>query len=359
MKKLLAVLILVTSGTYSATLKPVEGDFIYTTSEGRIIEELTGKKPESQENKNKFEQYKDLFLNKKKTYVPNLERKEKFNEMFSLKRDDKQVLNVKMSPNDVVDLSMCFQTALRISIGKTINEEIMDVVVDDTAFLSTAMIKDNKSVIVKMKMPIKEDGVWRTGLRVLTAKTSASYNFNIALERCPEGELNYPKEIIVEKLNTFSGFSDRVLVAEDLITEASKGYPRQNSENIIDVYDGIISPNAEYAVLGVAVKVGDPKKYKAKLEFVVLDALQTRILESKAEYLPISSQKITNDTSHPTLRFNLTVKSNGFPSMKRYISERNYIYMMVIDHGSKYYQYVKIPLKQLMERKKIEGWEIN
>lgn len=329
----------------SASMLAVD-DTGYTDSEGRIIDEIS---------KNKIQAARSVIHDKKRTYVPTYEKKRSYNENFKILRDDKRIMTLQMNVDDVVKTTVCFNSPLRVVLGASTGDKISQAIVDDRIFSDPEVSKDERSVYVVMKQPIKkQDEVWKTGLRVIRQSDSRAYFFAIEMIACPPEEMDLPTEIVVNRKETVTKMNDQLLAPEDFITELSFGFPRKNKENILDVYDGIVLAGSEWQVLSISVKIGNPNKTRLGADIVFLDSLQIRELESSFKYIPISSKKVTDDTNVSTLRFTASVKVN-----KRYVMERNYIYMMFIDHEGKYYQYAKIPLKDLFEKKNYEGYELN
>ena len=142
--------------------------------------------------------------------------------------------------------------------------------------------------------------------------------------------------------------------AEDLIVETTLGYARKNKTNLIEVYSGVMTASSDWSSLGVSIKLGDSKRKNMNIEFIVFDALQNSIIASSAKFLEKSSEKATKLNNHPTLRINLKINVS-----KKYVIERNYVYIAMLDHDKYYYQYARVDLKNLYKRLKQQGYDLN
>jgi hypothetical protein len=107
--------------------------------------------------------------------------------------------------------------------------------------------------------------------------------------------------------------------------------------------------------LGVSIKIRNPLRGNAKFEFIVLDRLQLKVINSDVKFIPTSSVFATDSSGIPTLRFNVMVNVD-----KKYAIEKNFINLLIVDHDEKTYQHLKIHTKNLyFEKSSLEGYELN
>lgn len=330
-----------------ATIKAVP--IQYEDDEGRIIDALNAKKAERLTEK---------YLNKKKVYVPNFEKKKDFNPTVKVLRDDKTSLSLALSPDDRVAVDMCFNYPLRIVLDKNNNDKIKSVLLGDDKFLtvirSDDKTEDLRSVFLKMLQPVADDEKYPTNVYIERDSDNRTYRFDLNLIKCPDfGEINFVQEIVVSKKTNFTG-QPNVIPSEDLIIELTKGYPRKSKENVIDIHDGTPTTNSNFINLGMSMLILDDSKKNAKIQVIALNSLQNAVINTDLRLLEQSTKVMSKKANKPLLRFSLNVNVG-----KRYAMEWNNIYLLVIDHENKYYQTVKVPLKELYKKKELESYELN
>lgn len=317
----------------------------YKDSEGRFIDISAQKKLDIMRPLN----------DKKRLYVPSTEKRARYNESFAVLGDDKRIVEVSMSTNDVLKTQMCYNSPLRISFAAEFEDKMAAAIADDSKLTKADILDDKRSVLVSMISPIKSaDEVWRTGVRIVRLNDGRAYNIQIEMIACPEGEIDFPREIII-KNKASKDYSEDTMLPEDLISTLTYGLPRVNTESPANIYSGIPTENAEWILLGVSIKIRNPLRETGKFEFIVLDRLQLKVLNSDVKFIPTSSIFATDSSGIPTLRFNLMVKVD-----KKYAIEKNFINLLIVDHDQKSYQHLKVHTKNLyFEKSSIEGYELN
>lgn len=316
----------------------------YKDSEGKFIDIIAQKKLEVMKPLN----------DKKRLYVPSSERRSRYNESFAVLGDDKRIVEVSMSTNDVLKTQMCYNSPLRISFHSSFQDKMAAAIADDSKVTILKVLDDKRSVLVSMNNVLKPDEIWRTGVRIVRLQDGRSYNVKIEMISCPEGDMDFPREIIIKDKGT-KDYSEDTMLPEDLISTLTYGLPRINNENPANVYSGIPTENADWILLGVSIKIRNPLRTNGKFEFIVLDRLQLKVIPSDVKFIPTSSIFATDSSGIPTLRFNLMVKVD-----KKYAIEKNFINLLIVDHDEKTYQHLKVHTKNLyFEKNSIEGYELN
>lgn len=361
MKKIIIIstLILSTLGTYAdESLTEFINDGIestkntstkvvhYKDQDGRLID---------LSEQRKLEVMRPL-TDKKRVYVPNTTRRSRINESFALLSDDKRVVTITMSVNDVIKTQMCYNSPLRIAFDPLFEDKMGAPILDDSKVAKAQVLEDKRSVLVSMNEAaiIKADEVWRTGIRIVRASDSRAYYIQIDMIACPEGDIDFPREIII-KDKGLKEYKDSTMLPEDFISTLTYGLPRVNNENPANVYGGLPTENANWVLLGVSIKIRNPLRAKAKFEFIVLDNQQLEIINSDVKFIPTSSMFASDTTGIPTLRYNIMVNVN-----KKYAIEKDIINLLIIDHDEKTHQHLKIRLKNLyFEKGSLEGYELN
>jgi hypothetical protein len=293
--------------------------------------------------------------NLKRIFVPVIQRKDKINDSSEVLRDDKEKLTYNVSINDVITTEVCFGAPVRILLGPSITHSLFSATTDDVVGFKALVMEDKRSGIIALAQPVIGNKVLRTRLRLVRDTDFKSYIVNVTGVDCNlKSKFELPAEIILENKPLIKSANDSIMPAEDTIIENTSGYKRKNQTNLIQIYSGAMAAASDWLSLGVSVKLGDSVKKQRKLEFVVFDSLQNSVIASSAQYLEKSSVVATRINKHPTLRINLKVNVS-----KKYILERGTVYIAMMDHDGRYYQYAKVDLKNLYKRLKRQGYDLN
>ena len=293
--------------------------------------------------------------NLKRTFVPMAQKKGKLNDSSEVLRDDKQILTYNVSVNDIVTTEVCYSSPVRILLGPSIGYTLFSATADDPISFGALVMEDKRSALVALKQPLTGSKVIRTRLRLVRDTDFKSYIVDITGVNCADrSKFDFPAEIVLENKATIKSNNDNIMSAEDLIVETTLGYARKNKTNLIEVYSGVMTASSDWSSLGVSIKLGDSKRKNMNIEFIVFDALQNSIIASSAKFLEKSSEKATKLNNHPTLRINLKINVS-----KKYVIERNYVYIAMLDHDKYYYQYARVDLKNLYKRLKQQGYDLN
>lgn len=288
--------------------------------------------------------------------VPESKGINRINKKSRMVREDNRILIEHMSVGDIYEVKTCFGNPFRISFGESVTDRISEAKLGNIAKFTQDINADTRrSILIAQKEP-EESGSVHTTLWLERASDKRAYIFNITGEPCPtQGLLKYPVEIIVENKQTFDSPETRVLLPTDFISETTMNFPRKNDSNFISVNGLVTSANATYSSIGVSIilknittqtKVREPR-------FIVTDWSKTRIIESHQEYLTYPSQAESDKNGLPTLRFNLKVKIG-----KKHITERKFIYLIIMYDDEKFYQIAKVPVYDMLMGLKDLGWEI-
>lgn len=345
----------------------------YTPSEKDVIKELQSGVPETLvpdykqgsfvpvsdvSDDEKAKKVLEVLRDTKRTFVPSFQKKGLYNQNLTVYRDADQVVTVNMSTNDVVDTNICSQSPIRILLGNSITDTISQAIADDPNSIDAKVLKDERSIFVMMKKEMtKENMVYRTRVRIIRKSDNRAYIFNLDAQSCPsQGRFGFPSEVIVEeKQSSSSSENNKIKTPEDLILSVTNGFPRKNHENQIEVYGGAMSPGSDYIMVAFNIKVGNTTRSTFYPQFYVLDSLQSRVIEMQDPvFLQPESQAVTDRAGHPIMRFNLFLKIN-----KKYIVERDSIYLVMIEQGEKYYQKIRIPTSALREKLINYGHDLN
>lgn len=345
----------------------------YTQSERDVIKELQSGMPEATlpaakinvfeaipelSEDDKAKKALEILKDTKRTFVPSFQKKGSFNPNMTVYRDDNQIVTINMSTNDVVDANICAQSPIRILLGNTITDKISEALADDKASIDSMVLDDKRSAFVMMKKEmLKENRVYRTRVRIIRKSDNRSYIINLNAQACPaSGRFGFPSEIIIEEKPVANPNENmKISTPEDLILEITNGFPRKNHENQIEVYGGAMSAGSDYIMIAFNVKIGNTTRSKLYPQFYVLDSLQSRIVEMQAPiYLEQQSRAVSERVGHPIMRFKMFLNIN-----KKYIVERDSIYLVMIENGENYYQKIRIPTSELREKLINRGSDLN
>lgn len=293
--------------------------------------------------------------------------KKKFNKNITVNRDANTVIKEFMSPNDTMEVNTCFNYPVTFVFDKTFANRVKHlknntpgakVKIDKPKDMPSngywATIKVDNSIPVKSR--------WDGGFTLFVDGYDGNlvgYNFLIKGINCKDGA-EFPQEIRISNRD-FEMESDHfTLSPQDLIIQESKMYTRSNKYSDVSVYNINPVASSSYQTLFVETVFLNDKKEYFEPTFIVLDALQVQKIDTKFKYIEPSSIKFTNTfdkkygRAMPRMRWALKVKID-----KKYIMEREYIYLMIVDDEDKYYQYMRVPVKKLFLRKiDKDAWSI-
>lgn len=300
----------------------------------------------------------DIIKDTKRTFTPSFQKKGAVNPNLTVYRDNDQVVTINMTTEDIVDTNICVHSPIRVLLGNSIADEISQAILDTPKSFSAEILNDKRSAMIMMANGMKRDGtVFRSRVRLIRKSDFKSYIINLNAQACPaSGRFGFPSEIIIEDKQK-SGINENVNLKtpEDLILDITDGLPRKNHENQIELYSGLMSPGSDYSMLAINIKIGNTTRDKFYPQFYVLDSLQGRVIEMQEPvYLAKESKAVTDRIKHSILRFNLFIKIN-----KKYILERDSVYLVIVEHGERYYQKVKIPMSALREKLINHGYDLN
>lgn len=280
----------------------------------------------------------------------------RINKKSRMVREDSRILIEHMSVGDIYEVKTCFGNPFRISFGESVTDRISEAKLGNIAKFTQDINPDTRRSILIAQKEAEAEGSVHTTLWLERASDKRAYIFNITGEPCPpKGLLKYPVEIIIENKQAFDNPHARVLLPTDFITELTKNFPKKNDANFISINGLVTSANATYSSIGVSIVLKNVTTQTKMREprFIVTDWSKTRIIESHSEYLVYPSQAESDKNGLPTLRFNLKVKIG-----KKQITERKFIYLLIMYEDDKYYQIAKIPVYDMLMGLKDLGWEI-
>jgi len=285
----------------------------------------------------------------------NSKRKKYYNPNLIISRNDPRIATVHMSPDDTIDTKICFGHPIRIFLADENDQVMMAGVSEKKIFFDASVSEDKKSVVVMLKKELKPNEIW-PGYVSIQRKDGKSYNINLIANACPLEEKMglYPQEIRIHPLDKTSRLNSPFLNSEQFIAELTKAYPRRH---IHQVKIGLLRAHSNYTKIHIPFTLilqDDPFREKWNFEVHFIDSLQVQKFKSTTEFLKYSSLKKSRINHSLTFDFNSKVSVS-----KKYIKEREFVYIVIIDKDKKVYFQGKINLRSQIERLKGLGYELN
>lgn len=290
-------------------------------------------------------------------YDPLKLKKGSSNEYFKVRRNDSRILSEKMGPGDTAEIFICFNRYLTIKLDETFVEDINSVS-KYNELIDSQISPSKKSIQVQLKSPVKlmKNRIKITsGVRVeLDNATKDSYNFEIVGTDC-KGADSYPIEITIGK-KMIGNYNSQMLHPRNFIIENTYNY-EITGEYYRPNYDAFAASSEEdYVSLSISVNINSDKSKDLKnrnIEFKAFDALEFNLLPVKYKVLPYVTEYETKKSKMPTWAFDFRLFVG-----KKYIKERGYFYLYMIDHDHKTYTKTLINLKEGYKKFKATGAEI-
>lgn len=288
-------------------------------------------------------------------YVPAPSR-DKTDEGFVVERDSTKVISKKMSVNDSMNLKICFNAGVQITLDEDITTTLQTVILDDKIFFDAVPFDNNRGAYVRLKQPVPEGMYWESSIRMVRKSDDKSYLINLYALPCPAGVYPFPKMVYLKEKHSVLNKTSKVLTPEDTIIALSQGMPRVQ-KNRIRVYDMVASSGSDWVVFGVEVQFPNRKTTNFEKDlskyFKILDNLQINNIGTAIEYLPIQSDKATQARGVSTMRFKVSVNID-----KNYILNNRFLHLMYVDKEEDHYQYVRVDTVPYFLSLKKRGFEL-
>nr|BFD64831.1 hypothetical protein BdHM001_35120 [Bdellovibrio sp. HM001] len=302
---------------------------------------------------------KEAKPNKKLKYSPSPTGKGLKRPGIHVERDSANIVSITVGVEDAVTLQMCIAHGVSIHFDESIKSNIQRVNADDDKYFRFEKYDNNRGVYVRLVKEIPSGGMWESALRLIRKDDDKAYLVNLVGVPCPEGLIRFPKVVYLknrmirtDRLDDRLKLSDNeILTPQDTIIMMSKGYKETNEFNA-SVYDMVASGGASVVSMGVELETGLSHD---DFEFKVLDYFQVHQIKTTSRYLDLQSQVITNLSKEGKKykRFNLTVSVN-----KDYILRKRYLWLMVLNHKTKSYEYRIIDLIEYFKDLKDREFEL-
>lgn len=282
--------------------------------------------------------------------------REKNDDGFIVERDSTKIVTKRMSVTDSLNLKICFNAGVQITLDEDISTTLQTILLDDKIFFDSLPFDNNRGAYVRLKTPVPEGMYWESSIRLVRKSDDKAYLINLYALPCPVGPYPFPKIVYLKEKRLVLNKKNNIFTPEDTIIAFSEGLPRVQ-KNRIRVYDMVTSPGSDWAVFGVEIQFPNRKSkdFNSDLSkyFKFLDNLQINSIDSKIEYLPIQSEKSTQSRGISTMRFKITVNIN-----KNYIINNRYLHMMFVDKEESHYQFVRIDILPYFLSLKKRGFEL-
>lgn len=268
---------------------------------------------------------------------------------YMIERDSNKIVNLKIKPNDFVNILICNSNPVHIAFDKDYNELIQTPILDgNTQDFEALPFENYKGVYVRLKEPIA-GAIKQSNLRLILKSNDKALMFKLIGIPCPPKGLNpYPTTYYISEKESSISSNSKVYTPEDFIYISSNAYKRKNMS--ISLRDMFASAHSDWVVFSLQLKIPEGMEQdNYKFEFKILDSFQISMIQSKTEYLQSVSEEVTSASDMTTLRYKLSVMIN-----KRYMIDNKYIWLMVLDHNKKEYVYELVDLepyyKSLIDR---------
>lgn len=294
-------------------------------------------------------------MDKKRVYTPHLGEKKRINPFFRINRDDRRIIDAHISTNDSVEAFICFGNPLRIHFANDREEKFSSVgMSDNQMYLSGAVSEDRRSAVISVQSPLPKDKFWRGSATLVRESDGESYKVFLTATYCPLNMDDYPSEIRIHKRGGKRTVGQPFMNPADFITEITKGRERVNAHkveaNIMVATSGVNKIAQPLTIM----PSGGVKRDAFNFKLVYLDSLQIQQIPSQTQYLKWASKRASRKAGRPVIRLNSHISVG-----KKYIWEREYVYLLLIDLDRDTYQHIKIPLKsQYMKLQKM-GFELD
>lgn len=332
--------------------KKVNQPIILTKEETDLLDQLDSSKIATSLNKESEKNNKEK-VNKKQIYVP-APVEEKSPSDPVIERDSSKIRTVAMGVKDVLNLNICFNGGLTITLDQSIDDEISKIYKDDNEIIAAEPSENNRGVYVHLTREIEENKQWESAIRLYRKSDDKVYLINLVAVSCPRYGLSpFPKVVYIKDRPGLIGKNSKVLTPEDTIIELSKAYPRI-PKNRITIHDIVADAGSEWTVFGLEVQL--PANVEGQIKspkVIVLDNLQINKIPSTLEYLPNPSKKATETRGVSTIRYNLNININ-----KNYILNNRYIHVMYLDEEGQYYQYIRVDTQKFFFSLLKRGYKI-
>lgn len=276
-----------------------------------------------------------------------------------MERDSQLILHKFLSYRDALTVKICFKNALTLTFDDTIDTTISTVITDDTLFIGAKETENKRGAIVHLKQEVPQGQYWESAIRLVRKSDDKTYLINLIALPCPTDELiPFPRVVYLKDKDSYQktiNKNSQLTTPEDNIINKSMGLPRIQKKRIT-FYDMVANSGSDWVVFGVEVQIPENDKEKidlSKYKFVFLDNFQINTVDSRIEYMPIPSAKITEMRGISTFRFNAKVNIN-----KEYIMNSRYLYFMLVDSDEKHYQYLKIDTLPYFKSLRSRGMEL-
>ena len=310
---------------------------IITAEEAKMLEQLEKDQTKTLTSNSSEQQAlaTDPAKKRKPIYVPAPVEGPNPNAGFLLERDSTKILRKTMSPNDVLNVKICYTAGVTIALDNDVQDEFQRVIIDENQYFAAETFENKKGVFVALKKQIPVGTYWESAIRLVRKRDDKTYLVNLIGLPCPDGLVQFPKVIYLREHIGMIQSNNKVLTPEDMIIQQSKGMPRIQ-KNKIRVYDMVSSSSSTWSVFGIEVQYPEGSKMTVP-KMVVLDNFQVNKVNSKLEYLPLPSKKATEIRGVPTLRFKLSVNIG-----KSYVLKNRYLHLMYLDEEVGHYQYIRV-----------------
>jgi len=297
----------------------------------------------------------EKLLDRKRIYTPHLGKKKRSNPFFKINRDDRRIVDAHISTNDSVEAFICFGNPLRIVFANDREESFSNVgMSDNQVYLSGSVSEDKKSAVISVQNPLPKDQFWRGSATLERASDGQGYKVFLTATYCPSNMDEYPSEIRIHKRGKKRVVGQPFMNPADFITELTKGRERKNihkvKANIMVATSGVNKVAQPLTIIPSGGVLRDSFNFK----LIYLDSLQIQQIPSKTQYLKWASKKASQELGRPVVKINSLIEVG-----KKYIWEREYVYLLLVDLDRNTYQHIKIPLKTQYQQLQKMGFELD
>lgn len=287
-------------------------------------------------------------------YHPSPTGKSVSNPAFKVERDASSIIIYSVNYTDAVTIQNCVADGVSILFGDSIKTTISKYIAGDDKYFSVNTIPGDRGISARLTKPIAENDAWYSSVTVFRKDDGKAYLINLVGLPCTRDVLRFPKVVYLEERTNRTNRADEtlklsdseVLTPRDKIILESKGY-KETKELGLTVEDMVASAGAD--VVAMSIQAAAVTK-QDDIEFKVLDFHQVSVIKSTSKFLELHSKVHSERLGKSVWRWNTTVSIK-----KDYMLRRRYVYLMMLNHKLKEYQYLQIDTaEKLLDLKKRE-----
>lgn len=276
------------------------------------------------------------------------------NPSFKVERDSSSIITYQVNYTDAITIRNCVADGVSILFGDSIKTTISKHIAGDDKYFAINVIPGDRGVSARLLKPIGENDAWYSSVQIFRKDDGKAYLVNLVGLPCTKDVLRFPKVVYLEERANRTNRADdtlklsdsEVLTPRDKIILESKGYRESNSLGLV-VEDMVASAGADVVSMSVQA---DKVTSESEIEFKILDFHQVSLIKTTAKFLELHSKVHSERLGKNVLRWNATVSLK-----KDYMLRRRYIYLMMLNHKNKQYQYIQVDTaEKLLDLKKRE-----